>query len=322
MASREFTFYRTVYPKIETDDPITIGYNDTTPKVVDYVKKYPGPQFIHSGNFWKIPKEKRTPKAVLEGAEKLYTPNTEGIMSVNISPTTEEKLWTLPEGLRIQALDESLKNANWMKDNMDLDAPLYCSFEVGTIKDATKYYNMAQDAGHDAFGAGFSLFLRRKTLIPGQQQMCDVIASARSIIGDAPFHCSGVSSLKLIPIIYYLGATSCDGSTPVVNAAAYGTVFNLLGKSVKASDIKEWTCQCCVCRDENNIIKKLKKSIEYRIRHNIQMWFMTIRGMVRAKHEDELIEFIGDRVNKTRSNILNQCWEYAKTVKYQMTGEY
>jgi len=243
-------------------------------------------------------------------------------MSVNISPTTDEKLWTMPEGLRKKALDESLENANWMKENLDLDTRLYCSFEVGTMQDASRYYNMAVEAGHTAFGAGFGLFLRPATLIPGQQQMCDVIASARSIIGDAPFHCSGVSSLNLIPIIYYLGATSCDGSTPVISGTAYGSVYLESGRSMKVSDIKAWSCKCFVCKDEKNIISLLKKSPEHRVRHNIQMWFRVIRGMVRAKHEGELVEFIGERVKKTKSKILNQCWEYAKTLKHQMTGEY
>ena len=322
MPKQEFTFYRTMYQNIKTDDPITIGYDKATPKVIEYVKDYPGQQFIHSGNFWNIPEEKRTPQAVLEGAEKLCTKNTEGVMSVNISPTVDEKLWTMPEGLRKRALDKSLENANWMKENMDLDTLLYCSFEVGTMQDASRYYNKALEAGHTAFGAGFGLFLRPATLIPGQQQMCDVVASARSIIGDAPFHCSGVSSLKLIPIIYYLGATSCDGSTPVLSATAYGSVIDELGESISASKLTAWGCQCHVCKEEKDIISKLQKSPEYRVRHNIQMWFRTIRGMVRAKQEDNLVEFLGERVRKSKSRVVNQCWEYAKTLKHQMTGEY
>jgi len=57
MLKQEFTFYRTMYKNVKAEDPITIGYNDATPKNIEYVKEYPGSQFIHSGNFWNIPKD-------------------------------------------------------------------------------------------------------------------------------------------------------------------------------------------------------------------------------------------------------------------------
>jgi queuine/archaeosine tRNA-ribosyltransferase len=121
----------------------------------------------------------------------------------------------------------------------------------------------------------------------------------RKLIGENnSLHLSGVSALDLLPFLYALGASSVDGSTPIQSAVAYGTIFNKLGKGIRANILKEnkekreeWfhgnVCECEICRGRNvkditilfNDGNVTLTDSASRIIHNLAIWRQLIQDL-------------------------------------------
>ena len=85
----DFSFYRTFYD-VESDDPVAVGYEAANLATIEKLNRYPGRQFVHSGNWWSIPPKSRTPEVVLEAEEALVNNRTDSMMSINWPPGIEK----------------------------------------------------------------------------------------------------------------------------------------------------------------------------------------------------------------------------------------
>ncbi|MHA1340150.1 MAG: hypothetical protein ACTSRZ_18295 [Promethearchaeota archaeon] len=262
----KFEYFTTCYPPYTNEYPIAYDYSEVTPSKLKRLKEHNNKILVHSGNWWSMKHpEKRTPDAILENTKKIIDflkGNQEkqqpiklkyqqrsvnrkfiGLMSCNEQPYLDKKTpyWILNEDKLIIYIEKCLDNADYMLDNKDFPGKLYCTIQVANAKQARKYFREALDRGHKYFAIGVSEFLRYpKFKFKGIKRIFEITKAVRSEIGEKyELHLSGISAFSLIPFIYVLGATSCDGSTPVQSALAYGTVFNSQGKGISASKLKE-----------------------------------------------------------------------------------
>lgn len=310
-----FTFFMTFVPQLNSEVPIVIGYEKCSPKTIERIKAYNGKQFIHSGNWWGIDPEKRTLEVVLENQEKLYVPGkTVGFMSLNTPASlTDYDYWNIPETVREKAIKQCLDNATWALDHKNVHVPIYCSLEVSTYEESRKWFQTAQDFNHKYFCRGVAEFLRDPKLRKrGTETIYELTIGASSVLNDAPFHLSGLSSLYLLPIIAYLGATSVDGSTPVTSALARGTIYTSEGKGLKCGDLKDWTCSCDFCREfKGDLIKEFNENRIARVRHNLAIWQERVKIIKDCANKYELAEVIENEIEETGAKYYKRQWEAA-----------
>lgn len=316
----DFDFFMTHYMKINDTMPIVIGYENYSPKKVDFLKKYDGKQFIHSGNWWGIDPAKRTREKILENQEKMYIEGkTVGFMSMN-GPASLERVdyWNTSERNREKSILNCLENANWALEYKAVKTRIYCSMEVTTYEESIKWFKKAIEEGHEAFCRGIAEFLRHpKYRKDGLKRVMEITIAARKVLEDYPFHLSGTGSLFLMPIFAYLGASSLDGSTPITGALARGTLYDEMGKGIKAMSIKSWNCKCNVCKkyDEQEIIKLFNEDSHFRVLHNIEMWKKEMNKIKACKDCEELKEMINNSIEIKKSKYLNRVWEEAENLK-------
>lgn len=253
-----FSFFSTFFPPFTNNLPIIIDYSESLKSKLLALKKHKSDVLVHSGNWWSMKNpEKRTPENVLEGVKKIYNiikrsrKNARflGFMSCNEQPeqpALQEKpdeipYWMGKPDALIPYLLKCLENANWALKNMEIKTPLYCTLQVTNYAQAKEWFKKAYESGHRYFSIGVSEFLKnQKYRSEGIKRIFEIIKGIREVTDKrSPIHLSGLSSFNLIPMIKYLGATSCDGSTPVQSALAYGTIFNLNGIGCTASNLNE-----------------------------------------------------------------------------------
>lgn len=315
----DFDFFMTHYMKINDIMPIVIGYEDYSLKKINFLKKYEGKQFIHSGNWWRIDPAKRTKEKILENQEKMYIEGkTVGFMSMNVPASLERvDYWNISERNREKSILKCLENANWVLKNKAVKTPIYCSIEVTTYDESIKWFKKAMDEGHGAFCRGIAEFLRYpKYRKEGLKRIIEITIAARKVLENLPFHLSGTASLFLMPIFAYLGATSLDGSTPITSALARGTLYDQTGKGVKAGSIKSWNCKCNVCTNhgEREIIKLFNEDSHFRVLHNIEMWKNKMNEIRSYKNREELKEMIINSSEIGESKYLIRVWEEVKNI--------
>ncbi|HUY00446.1 MAG TPA: hypothetical protein VMV49_12880 [Candidatus Deferrimicrobium sp.] len=310
-----FTFFVTFVPNLDSEMPIVMGYEKCNPKNIKLLKEYKGTHFIHSGNWWNIDPTKRTPAIVLENQEKFYTPKkTVGFMSLNTPASlTNYEYWNIAKEVRERAIQQCLDNANWAIEHKTVEVPIYSSLEVSTTEEARVWFRKARDIGHECFCRGVAEFLRdTKIRKKGLQTIFELTIGARSVLEDLPFHLSGLSSLYLLPIIAYLGATSVDGSTPVSSALARGTIYTPTGKGLKVRDLKEWKCTCEFCRTyEGNIIEEFNANRLARVKHNLAIWQEKVKAIQGCKNREELAQTIENEINQLDSKYYRKTWDQA-----------
>jgi hypothetical protein len=319
----DFTFFMTFVPQLNSKNPVVIGYEKCNAKNIALLKAYEGPDFIHSGNWWNLDPKKRTLERVLENQERFYSEKTLGFMSLNTPASlTNYEYWNIAEGVREKAIRICLDNANWALEHRTLEAPIYCSLEVSTFGEATQWFRAALDSGHDCFCRGVAEFLSSPKLRKkGIQTIFELTVGARSVLPDQKFHLSGLSSLYLIPIVAYLGATSVDGSTPVTSALARGTVYTPGGKGMKCRDLKQWDCSCEFCENfEGDIIAEFNANRLARVQHNIEIWQKKVAVIQQAKSKEELAEIIKNEISETHSNYYRRRWEEALEIEKRLLG--
>ncbi len=309
----DFDFFMTHYIKINDVMPIVIGYENYSPKKVEFLKKYQGKQFIHSGNWWGIDVKKRTKEKVLENQEKMFIKNkTIGFMSMNVPASLKRPdYWNMPKKTRERAINSCLENANWVLKNKNIKTKIYCSLEVTTYQESMSWFKKAMDAGHEAYCRGIAEFLRSpKYRKEGLKKIMEITIGARNIIGDNPFHLSGTGSLYLMPILAYLGASSLDGSTPITSALARGTIYDKNGKGFKASSLKTWKCECDVCKEysEKEIIRLFNTDRHFRVLHNIEIWRNEINKIKSCHDRNELKEMIENSIKTKKSKYFERTW--------------
>ncbi|NVM53936.1 MAG: hypothetical protein HWN66_09565 [Candidatus Helarchaeota archaeon] len=310
----DFTFFMTFVPRLNLRNPVVIGYEKCTPRNIELLKAYEGKQFVHSGNWWNIDPKKRTLEVVLENQEKFYSEKTIGFMSLNTPASlTNYDYWNIPKAIREKAIQQCLENANWAVEHRTVKVPIYCSLEVSTYEEARYWFHEAHDLGHECFCRGVAEFLRDpKIRKKGIQTIFELTIGARSMLADLPFHLSGLSSLYLLPIIVYLGATSVDGSTPVTSALARGTVYTSDGKGIKIRDLKKWDCSCEFCRNfGGDIIEEFNMNRLARVHHNIAIFNEKIEAINACKDKKELAETIKNEISQTESKYYQRRWEQA-----------
>jgi hypothetical protein len=317
-----FTFFVTFVPKLDSEMPIVMGYEKCNPKTVKLLKEYKGNHFIHSGNWWNLDPTKRTLEIVLTNQEKFYTPKkTVGFMSLNTPASlTNYEYWNIAQEIRERAIQQCFDNANWAIKHKTVDVPIYCSLEVSTVEEAQEWFRKARDAGHKCFCRGVAEFLRDPKLRKkGLQTIFELTIGARSVLEDLPFHLSGLSSLYLLPIIAYLGATSVDGSTPVSSALARGTVYTPTGKGMKVRDLKEWDCTCEFCRTfEGNIIEEFNVNRLARVQHNLAIWQAKVKAIQGCKSKRELAESIENEIIQLDSKYYRRTWDQALELEQEI----
>jgi len=260
-----FTFFATHYPPLTDNFPITFDYSENNSKKIESLKTHASDIFIHSGNWWSMKHpEERTTDAILESAKKLQQTiklaksqsRILGVMSCNTQPSASIKkkpsdsnpdngnseipYWMDKPEKSEPYVEESLKNANDALDKVDevfqIKVPIYCTLQVVDEAQAERYYQKALDAGHKYFAMGVSELLSEpKYKFEGIKKILKITHMVKKIVGKHDFHLSGLSSFNLIPFAYKFGASSCDGSTPVQSALAYGSVFNSQGFGQSAS---------------------------------------------------------------------------------------
>jgi hypothetical protein len=259
-----FRFYASHYPPLSDLYPITLDYSENNLKKLEALKTHKSDIFIHSGNWWsmKHPEERNT-ISILESVKNIHQiikkANSEarimGIMSCNTQPIVSKKkepfegnidefhnipYWMNKPEKCIPFIEESLKNANEMLDKVveigGVKIPVYCTLQVIDEDQAERFFQQALDVGHKYFAIGVSELLKEpKYKYEGIKKIFQITHRIKRVIGKHDFHLSGLSSYNLIPFAYYLGASSCDGSTPVQSALAYGSIFNLQGFGQSAS---------------------------------------------------------------------------------------
>ncbi len=299
--------------------PIVIGYEKCSPKIIERVRAYKGKQFIHSGNWWNIDPAKRTLEIVLANQEKLYVPGkTIGFMSLNVPASlTNYEYWNIAANVREKAIRKCLENATWAMEQKKVDVPIYCSLEVSTYEEARKWFSEARHIGHECFCRGVAEFLRDpKIRQKGIQTIFELTIGARAVLDDLPFHLSGLSSLYLLPIIAYLGATSVDGSTPVTSAVARGTIYSSEGKGFKCRSLEKWKCGCVFCSNfEGDIIKEFNENRLARVQHNLAIWQEKIKMINACSDREELAEIIENEISQTKSRYYRKRWEQALEIE-------
>ncbi len=319
----EFTFFITFVPKLGSTNPIVIGYEKCTPKNIDLVKVYPGSHFIHSGNWWNLDPKKRTLDAVLGNQEKFYVPGkTIGFMSLNTPASlTNYEYWNMDRKVREKAIQQCLDNANWAVKNKTVKVPIYCSLEVSTYEEARSWFQKARELGHECFCRGVAEFLSSPKLRKkGIETIFELTIGARSVLGDLPLHLSGISSLYLLPIVAYLGATSVDGSTPVTSALARGTVYTSKGKGFKVRDLTKWDCTCEFCQNfMGNVIEEFNINRFARVRHNLAIFNARVSSINACTDKYELAELINNEVSENKSKYYQRKWELALELEKKLT---
>jgi len=300
---RSFTFYRTFVEYLPKDTPITVGFEHVRPALLRKVKGF-SRVFMHSGNWWRIPAESRTPENLARAYRALSGAcRVEGVMTINVPPRRVREsydIWNYPAEVRREALERSLEYADAMR-RLIRGVRLYCSYEVGTFDDALEWYRRAVERGHVALGAGFAAFLMGRPLPGAYERMIEVVVAAKVAGGeDVPFHASGVGSLRLLPLVFYAGATSADGSTPIRAALSYGVVYNERGVGVRVSALREWSCSCPFCSQykPSELIEMFRRDYRARVLHNSSLWDVRIREMVEASEEGRLEDFIKSYASK------------------------
>ncbi|MCP4763049.1 MAG: hypothetical protein GY870_14835 [archaeon] len=253
-----FTFYSTFYSPLTNQIPITVDYSINNRKKLDELRAHRSKIMVHSGNWWSIKNpELRTPERLSEGVEKIYKLNKKsnpevsfmGYMTLNEQPysiLSKEGKRILPYWIENHKLiglynEKCLKNATWALDNNIIPVPIYCTLQPVNYEQSKRYFKEALEIGHKYFSIGVSEYLKYpKYKFEGIKRIFEILKGAREVLDQKyPIHLSGLSSFKLIPLIKYLGANSCDGSTPVQSALAYGTVFNSRGTGASASNLKK-----------------------------------------------------------------------------------
>ncbi|NVM30429.1 MAG: hypothetical protein HWN65_16410 [Candidatus Helarchaeota archaeon] len=310
-----FTLFITFVPKLQSTNPIVIGYEKCTPKNIELIKAYKGQNFIHSGNWWGIDPKKRTVEVVLENQEKLYVRGrTVGFMSMNTPASlTNYEYWNISKKIREKAIQKCLDNANWAIEHKKVKVPIYCSLEVSTYEEAKVWFSKARDLGHKCFCRGVAEFLRDpKIRKKGTQTIFELTIGARRVLEDEKFHLSGISSLYLLPIIAYLGSTSVDGSTPVTSALARGTVYTGEGKGVKIREIKKWNCNCDFCGNfEGNVVEEFNANRLARVKHNVEIFKERVKFINDCQDKNELAEVIKNEIARTGSKYFKKRWDEA-----------
>ena len=312
---RRFIFYRTFYPALSKATPVTVGFERVNKYTLTKIKGYEH-VWLHSGNWWNLRPEERTPPRILTALRRLVKVcNVDGLMSLNIPPRPYGKyydIWNYPKELRYEALNKSLRLSLKLKEILDLDVPLYCCYEIGRLDDALEWYEKALEAGFTEFGAGFAGFLKGRPLPQAFEHIVEVIIAARAVCGtDIKFHASGVGSLKLLALIFYAGATSADGSTPIRAALANRIVYDLKGKAFRVDEISTWSCECSFCtnREPQELISLFKESYEARVLHNSVVWDEFIKRMREAYKRGTYESFLK---NLIKSKVYLRAYEHAK----------
>ncbi len=313
----DFRFISTFHAKVNQPDlTITVGYNQSTPKMIKLLNEYKGDSFIHSGNWWNIKPETRTREVVLEKQEQLWIKGkTIGFMSCNIPASFERAdYWNMPQKARIKAIEKCLENADWALEHVKNQVPIYCSLEVCTHDEARKWFREALDRGHTHFCRGVAEFLSKpKYRKEGLLKVFEIVIGARSVLGDKPFHLSGTASPYLMPIFCYLGVSSIDGSTPVTSALGRGTVYDKFFRGHKVREIKEWSCDCSFCSQfsEKEVIKNFNEDNVGRMLHNLELWKKNVKEIQECHDRTELRQLIENRIEETGSKYLKRQWERA-----------
>ncbi len=315
----EFEFFTTFTPMLIGGFPVAVGCDKASKRLAERLKGYDGIQFIHSGNPWAIPKEKRTKEWVLAKAEMLVNERTVGIMSLNVPPSYKRfDHWNLDRDLRELSAKACLENADWMLKHKKVKVPLYCTIYVSSFDESRRWFKVAIESGHEAFCSGVAEFLMvPKFIKEGMLKIVEVAFGARSVLSDLSFHLSGVASLNLLPILRYVGASSCDGSTPVRSALAQGVVYDRYGKAHKAADLANWTCDCTFCkaRSKEETLKSLKLSPVFRLHHNVTIWKELVEEIKGCEDRRELAELIQERMKLSRSPLLKAVWNNVKRLE-------
>lgn len=250
-----FVFFSTIYPPLTCHIPITYDYNDSTPKKLERLITHKSKIMIHSGNWWSMKRpEDRDPNDMLNKMrlivkfikERAVNAQISGIMTCNEQPldkTPHRVPYWIDNPIKMEPyIERSLENANlFLNNKKEILAPIYCTLQVNNREQAQKYFKEAYEFGHRYFSIGVSEFLSNpKYKFDGIKKIFDIILGIRDAVGNqCPIHISGLSSFNLIPFIKYLSANSCDGSTPVQSALAYGTLFNHNGNSINASKLNQ-----------------------------------------------------------------------------------
>ena len=317
----DFTFFNTFVPKLNSTNPIVIGYEKCTPKNIKLLKAYDGPDFIHSGNWWNLDPKKRTVEVVLENQEKFFSQKTVGFMSLNTPASlTNYEYWNIEKKVREKAIQQCFDNAEWAVEHKIVQVPIFCSLEVSTYEEARHWFQKARDSGHESYCRGVAEFLSNpKIRKKGIETIFELTLGARSVLGDMPFHLSGLSSLYLIPIVAYLGATSVDGSTPVTSALARGTVYRPNGKGMKISDLTNWDCSCDFCKFfSGDIIEEFNTNRLARVQHNLAIYKERIASINACKDKYELAELINNEVSENQSKYYQRKWKLALELEQQL----
>lgn len=355
-----FTFYSTYYPPLTNSVPVTIDYSETSNEKLKQLREHRGALMIHSGNWWSMKHpEERTAENVQDGVRKIYTilkkldsfARFTGYMTCNQQPTDlpkdAEPYWIGNPEKMIPYIKKSIKNANYALNNADIRTTSYCTIQVNNYEQAKKYFGEAYEIGHRAFAIGASEFLKSpKYRYDGIKKIFEIIKGIKDGTDrKCPIHISGLSSFNLVPFIAYQGATSCDGSTPVQSALAYGQAFSMRGKGMSASDMKKiylearrksdneklldkdynkmknWfnaalggqKCECQVCH-LHSLKQKIKifnegfralSAAEARVDHNLSVWNNLIKRMSLEMSESPS-DWLADFIKKQDSPYIRK----------------
>jgi hypothetical protein len=289
----KFYFFRTFYPKISSSSPIVVGYENISPKLVSQLKIYPGLQFLHSGNWWNLDAKERTPEKVMEKYVQAINKKTYGIMSINVQPKSGTYIWELPAHERNRANKLSMQHALEMAEIRKckkIQTDLFCTFEIGTPEDALYWYQHATEIGFDCLGIGAGKHFSKGQL--GKLKLFSILKQLEKL-NFRRFHVSGCSSLNILILLAYFGVTSADGSTPIISAAGYGTIYDYYGNSFKGVAIKNINCSCPICKKWSK--KDIIDNIELRILHNNYIWDKIVKEINSAICDNSLKEYIKKR---------------------------
>ncbi len=312
-------FYRTFVEFLPESTPVTVGFEVVKPSLLDRIRGFEK-VFMHSGNWWHLSDSARSPQNLYRSYLKLKsTCHVDAIMSINVPPKIfggRYDIWNYPRKVRWSALEESLRRSMKLMELVKGEVPVYCCYEIGTFNDAIEWYGRAREAGFQFYGAGFAAFIMGRPSLEAFKHIIDVVVGAKHVLGfEAPFHASGIGSLKLLAILYYLGVTSADGSTPIRAALSYGFVYDEKGRSYRVRDLKKWSCRCEFCSQYSGseLIKMFKEDYRSRVLHNSYLWDLVLSEMVEASREGKLEKFISNLIGDSR--IMVKVYDYAREMK-------
>lgn len=330
-----FEFFCTFLEGLTDLVPVTIPYN-LAPSKKRTLESHKSLRFVHSGNWWNIKNlERRTKEEILTRQMELANEKTIGLMSKNVQPgdhdlkEEENRLkklynkqidykkfvyWLLDSSDLIKYFKKNLENANWARENNESNSPIYCSIQVNNYKSARNWFKTASRIGHKYFCIGVSEFLKTpKYKKEGIQRLFEIALGIREVINNkSQLHYSGVASYYLIPILAYLGISSFDGSTPVISALAYGTIFNENGYSKSANTLKgndkmkekffgntnKCECEVCTGKNINEIVDLFVKDRNSRVIHNLAIWRNLIREINSNRNNlEKFLEKLDQRLN-------------------------